>query len=115
LSSNSNLTALAALVKSTSLSGVLSSLNNVTILAPSNSAIAALVNSSSTSNMTDNTGMIRALLEYHVLKGTYYSSQIGDTPAFVPTMLTNATYSNVTGGQVVEVEMMNGNVTIVSG
>ena len=45
--------------------------------------------------------IVTALLTYHVLNGTYYASNVTDMAAFIPTLLTNSTYSNVTGGQVV--------------
>jgi len=47
--------------------------------------------------------------------GTYFASQIVAIPAFIPTMLTNMTYANVTGGQRVEAELASGNVTFFSG
>lgn len=49
-----------------------------------------------------------------MLNGTYYASNVTSTPAFIPTMLTNTTYSNVTGGQVVEAMMMDGQVMFLS-
>lgn len=52
-------------------------------------------------------GTVMALLMYHVLNGTVYAEDISSTPTFAHTLLMNSTYSNVTGGQVVGVRMMN--------
>lgn len=54
-------------------------------------------------------------LQYHILQGTYQADQIPDDLAFVPSMLNDTTYSNVTGGQVVGVERDDNNVTLYSG
>ena len=81
----------------------LSMATNVTILAPSNEAFAAFLNSSVGAALaTNDTAAIEAVLMYHVLNGTHPAASIMSTPAFVPTMLTNTVYANVTGGQVVE-------------
>lgn len=60
---------------------------------------------------------VAALLSYHVLKGTYYASNFTSAaaPLFVPTLLTNVSYTNVTGGQRVEAAVMDGKVNILSG
>lgn len=50
----------------------------------------------------DLTSLITAVLSYHVLNGTYYAANVTDTPAFIPTLLSNSSYENVTGAQVVE-------------
>ena len=94
----------------------LSSAQNITILAPSNEAFAAYMNSSAASAIQANDTMgIQALLTYHVLMGTYPAASIKSMPAFVPTMLNNPMYTNVTGGQRVEAINMMGNVSIYSG
>ncbi|MCJ1259640.1 hypothetical protein MMC24_007479 [Lignoscripta atroalba] len=94
----------------------LSSATNVTILAPSNDAFAKFMNSSAGSVIAANdTAAIQAVLSYHVLMGTYPSSAVMTTPAFIPTMLSNMAFSNVTGGQVVEAIMMGENVMFYSG
>jgi hypothetical protein len=54
-------------------------------------------------------------LQYHILQGAYQSGSIPDDLAFVPTILNNTQYANVTGGQVVGVERDDDNVTIFSG
>ena len=94
----------------------LSSASNITILAPSNEAFAAYMNSSAASAIKANDTMaIQSLLTYHVLAGTYPAASIKSTPAFVPSMLMDPMYTNVTGGQRVEAVNMMGNVSVFSG
>jgi hypothetical protein len=50
-----------------------------------------------------------------VLNGTFPSSAITNTSAFVPTALTNPLFTNVTGGQVVEGVTSGDNVVFYSG
>ena len=89
---------------------------NVTILAPSNAAFANLDNDQLLFALTNyDNSTIQSFINYHVLNGTYNSSQITDTPSFVPTHLTDPTFANVTGGQRVEAINANGNVTFYSG
>ncbi|KAJ4342239.1 hypothetical protein N0V87_001224 [Didymella glomerata] len=92
----------------------LSSAQNITILAPSNEAFAAIGNET-VQALASNTGLLTALLQYHVLNGTYLSSAITNQSAFVPTLLTNGLFTNVTGGQVVEAVTTGDNVTFFSG
>ncbi|KAK7190687.1 hypothetical protein DPSP01_006704 [Paraphaeosphaeria sporulosa] len=102
---------------------VLGSLSNITILAPTNSAFEALLagdaSLESTALSSNNTDAIQALLAYHVLNGTYVSSDFSETPAFAHTLLTPSGQSdsltNVTGGQNVGLQLIGGNATIVSG
>lgn len=54
-----------------------------------------------------NSDAVANLLTYHVLNGTYPSSAFTNTSQFLPTLLTNTTYANVTGGQRVEA-VLNG-------
>merc|ERR1711939_207273 len=92
----------------------LASWEDVTILAPSNDALETLMNSDAGS-MPDNDEFVQSLLRYHVLNGTVYSSNITQTPIFAPTYLNSSMYSNVTGGQVVEAQMEDGEAQFVSG
>ncbi|CRK18133.1 Fasciclin-like arabinogalactan protein like [Verticillium longisporum] len=99
----------------------LSEAQNITILAPSNDALEAFLNNTAASAaIAADPGLILAVLQYHILNGTYYASNItgADGPLFVPTMLTNETYANVTGGQRIEVippEGDDSDVTFYSG
>jgi hypothetical protein len=58
--------------------------------------------------------LLASLLRYHVLSGTYYASSFTNQSAFIPTLLTNPTYTNVTGGQRVEAILQGGNATLYS-
>ena len=76
----------------------LESLKNVTLLAPNNQAFESLL--ANNPSLAGNTGLIEAVLTYHVLNGSYPTFTSG--PSFIHTALMNTSYSNVTGGQVVE-------------
>ena len=94
----------------------LSMATNITILAPSNEAFAAFMNSSAGAAIAANdTAAIEAVLSYHVLDGTYDASMITSNATFIPTMLTNMSYANVTGGQRVEAIMAGTSVDFFSG
>ncbi|KAH7380098.1 FAS1 domain-containing protein [Pyrenochaeta sp. MPI-SDFR-AT-0127] len=99
---------------SPALLGSLSETSNITILAPSNEAFGKIDNQTLT-GLASNPELISAILQYHVLNGTVPSSAITNTSAFVPSLLTNPQFTNVTGGQVVKATRRNGNVTIYSG
>jgi len=86
----------------------LSSLSNITLLAPNNAAFAKLLNSSAGAALANNdTSLIQGLLTYHVLEGTYTNFT---AKQFIPTALQPPQYTNVTGGQVVEA-VTDGNST----
>lgn len=108
----SNLTSYVSLFPE--LLSALGSAQNITILAPSNEAFAKFLESDAGSLIND-TGVIQAVLQYHVLNGTYPASAITETPAFVPTLLTNESSTNVTGGQVVEAVKQEDKVVFYSG
>jgi uncharacterized surface protein with fasciclin (FAS1) repeats len=91
----------------------LSAASNITILAPNNDAFTELF-AAGTVQASD-TNLIQAVLSYHVLNGVYRSTDISETPSFVPTLLTDEAYTNVTGGQVVEALTADGSVFFISG
>lgn len=96
----------------------LSSMSNITVLAPSNQAFMAALNSSTSNTFSANmTDAITALFSYHVLNGTY--NNFTNMPEFVTTALMPGTYANVTGGQAVEAiassNMTNATTTFFSG
>lgn len=93
----------------------LSNATNITILAPSNEAFASFANSSLAADVASDPGLLAAVLQYHVLNGTYTASQITNQSAFIPTMLQNTTYSNVTDGQVVEAILIGNETVFYSG
>lgn len=49
-----------------------------------------------------------------MLQGLHPSLSFDGTPQFLPSILTNQSYTNVTGGQVVEISSNNGKVSIYS-
>ncbi|MCJ1471764.1 hypothetical protein MMC13_000404 [Lambiella insularis] len=116
LMNNSMLSNLSSYVNAfPAISSTLGMAKNITILAPSNDAFAMLLNSSAGMMMANDTTMIQSLLTYHVLNGTYDSSMITNNATFIPTMLTDMMYSNVTGGQRVEAITEGMNATFFSG
>jgi transforming growth factor-beta-induced protein len=58
---------------------------------------------------------VKALLEYHLVNGTFPSAAFDPVPQFVPTCLSNPNYTNVTGGQRVEFGVDNNKPVIISG
>jgi uncharacterized surface protein with fasciclin (FAS1) repeats len=93
----------------------LSQAQDITILAPSNNAFEQLLSTEEGKAVAADPGALAALLTYHVLNGTFRAADITETPAFVPTLLTNTTYTNVTGGQVVKAVADGENVRFFSG
>lgn len=117
LNSTAELSSLSGVLGLPALGELVASLGgaqNVTILAPSNEAFASIGNETVTA-LAANPALLTALLQYHVLNGTFLSSAITNQSAFVPTLLTDEQYTNVTGGQVVEAVANDGNVTFFSG
>jgi uncharacterized surface protein with fasciclin (FAS1) repeats len=115
LASNQNLTGLASLLSSTpEIANALGSSQNITLLAPSNNALNAL-NSTGLLSSSSQGNLIAALLNYHVLIGVFNSSSITETPAFPATLLNDTAFANVTGGQVVECLVVDGEVTVFTG
>jgi len=116
LAGNADLSQLAALIKAQpALASSLSGASNITVLAPSNNAISALLNSSAGAGLSSNPDLVAAVLSYHVLNGTYLASAVPENETFIPTLLNNPLYSNVTGGQRVGAVRSGNNVTFFSG
>ncbi|KAL8833434.1 MAG: hypothetical protein Q9170_004277 [Blastenia crenularia] len=117
LAGTSSLSTLAATVAGVpGLAETLGSATNITILAPSNDAFKTFMQSPAAAAVAANdTSAIQALLSYHVLMGTYPASAVTGMPAFLPTMLNNTAYANVTGGQVVEAVKQGDGVLFYSG
>lgn len=96
----------------------LPSYQGVTILAPNNDAFDKIpyspLNDAFKNNDED---VITNVLEYHLLQGTRMAADlVPGAPVFIPTLLTNPSYSNVTGGQNVENVKQAGDVVVfVSG
>lgn len=106
LSSHENLSSLNSVVSaSPELVQALDSAKDVTVLAPSNAAIDRLrneTNSTTLESQFNDPAFARALLQYHVLNGEYAERNIGEIGMFIPTLLTDDAYVNITGGQVVQ-------------
>jgi hypothetical protein len=85
--------------------------DNFTLVAPTNDALSAWL---STNRSKD---LLEATLTYHFLQGIYASASLIDGPKIIPTALTNASFSNVTGGQRVKAftNASNGHVVLESG
>ena len=85
----------------------------ITLLAPSNDAIAQLTKSGALNSATQDE--ITAILSYHVIGESVSYTSFNETPVFLPTTLTNSSYTNVTGGQVVEGALVGQDVVFTSG
>ncbi|KAI1870581.1 uncharacterized protein JN550_005124 [Neoarthrinium moseri] len=111
---NSSLSTLNSLLQSTGLGPALNNLKNVTLLAPNNDALSALLNNTDAAATLSDTGALTALLNYHVINGTFYADSFGNSSVFAATHLTNESYANVTGGQRVEARASDGSVVFFS-
>lgn len=100
LGDNDDLSSLATLLEDyPDLVETLSGSQNITILAPSNDALADF----ETDGLED--GFLEATLRYHVLNAMVMSDAINGTAQFVPSLLTadaNDDYTTLDDGQVVE-------------
>ncbi|PMD22431.1 Fasciclin-domain-containing protein [Hyaloscypha hepaticicola] len=93
----------------------LSSAQGITILAPSNDAFSKILSTSTGTALQNDPSLLTAVLQYHVLNGTVPSTAFTTTAQFIPTLLTNTSYSNVTGGQVVMGILSGKSVEVFSG
>lgn len=88
---------------------------NVTVLAPTNEAFQAYLESVGVELSAVTSDQVAALLQYHVLNGTYQAANITESPVFVNTLLTNTSYTNVTDGQAVGARVEEDEVVFTSG
>lgn len=88
---------------------------NVTILAPSNDAFAQFGETDTGRNAANDPRLVTALLQYHVLRGTYQADDITTTSAFVPSLLEEERFADVDGGQRVQAVKVNDDVVFYSG
>jgi len=94
----------------------LSSLTNITLLAPNNEAFTKVVSSPGVGQINAlDKSLITALFTYHVLEGTYFSTDFTSKPAFIRTALVEPAYTNLTSGQVVEAVVSDKKVDFYSG
>lgn len=114
LQSQSNLTDFTALLNQyPDVLKNLSSLHDITLFAPSNDAMAKLNYSVlAPAFSSGNVDFIRQLLYYHVATGLHPTSSLTSSFQFLPTLMNNMTYTNVTGGQVIAVVEQAGNVSV---
>lgn len=93
-----------------------SNTQDITVLAPSNDALSSLP-SALVDRVSTDPDYLAALLSYHVLNGTYYSSQLSaaSDPVYIRTLLNSSSYSNVTGGQRIVSQVSSGAVSLGSG
>ncbi|KAK3311401.1 methyltransferase TYW3-domain-containing protein [Chaetomium strumarium] len=93
----------------------LSTARNVTILAPSNTAFANLMmRNPRSAELMRNPEALAGVLQYHVLMGKLMSKDFSPTPKFAATLLVMP-FANVTGGQKVELAMVNETARVFSG
>jgi uncharacterized surface protein with fasciclin (FAS1) repeats len=104
----------------------LASQKNVTLFAPSDDAFASIVSEGgifSIEQASVDPGLIEQILRYHLIKGVVKAADIKEIPQFVPSYLNYSGFvldgevsgSNVTGGQVVSVNLDDGNAIVTSG
>lgn len=84
----------------------LNGLTNITILAPNTQALAGI----DLGNVAD----IPNILTYHVVSGLFRSTDFSETPVFAATLLTDSSATNVTGGQVVKIEVEDDGVVEIN-
>jgi hypothetical protein len=98
---------------STNATNLLSNANNFTFLAPNNAAIGSFLNQNPKILTED---LLEATLQYSLLRGGHPKLSFSNTPQFVASSLQNASYSNVTGGQRVELVLdSNGTPQAITG
>ena len=116
LSSTDELSSLADLIgDAPEIAASLADATNITLLAPSNQAIEALLSGPLADAVTSTPGLLQAVLQYHVLAGRYEIDDIPNDAIVVPTLLTDEDYTSLPDGQVVITSKSNGVIAFVSG
>lgn len=90
----------------------LTTISNITILAPSNDAFEKAIKEMP--NLTNDTNMVTALLQYHIISGVMMSTDFTETPQFISTFM-GTPFSMVTGNQKVELLKMDNMAMVFSG
>lgn len=94
---------------------MLSAAQNITILAPSDTAFSNLLaRNPRSAELMNNPRALTGVLQYHVLAGRLLSGDFSATPKFPATLLTTP-FANVTGGQRVMLAMVNDTASVFSG
>ena len=116
LSSTDELSSLADLIgDAPEIAASLADATNITLLAPSNQAIEALLSGPLADAVTSTPGLLQAVLQYHVLTGVYEADDIPNDGIVVPTLLTDEDYTSLPDGQVVIASKSNDEIAFVSG
>ncbi len=118
MNNQANLTQFSTLVQNYGdIYAALSFSQDITILAPSDDAFGKIPYSSLRGPFeTNNSDIVREVLKYHVLNGTYPAGSFNGSFKFLPTWANNNTFTNVTGGQRVGVVRQAGDyIVCVSG
>ncbi|KAK4194551.1 hypothetical protein QBC40DRAFT_238368 [Triangularia verruculosa] len=94
---------------------ILTTAQNVTIFAPSDAAFANLMSRNPRSaELMRNPRALAGVLQYHVLQGKLLSTDFSATPKF-PSTLLSTPFANVTGGQKVQLTLVNNTARVFSG
>jgi transforming growth factor-beta-induced protein len=94
---------------------ILSTAQNITLVAPSNAAFDKFLATPNGKAVAADSTAVAALLSYHVFGATVPASGFTSTAQFLPSLLTDPKYTNVTGGQVVEGIVIDKKVELFSG
>ncbi|KAH7403811.1 FAS1 domain-containing protein [Cadophora sp. MPI-SDFR-AT-0126] len=92
------------------LSAELDRVDNYTLLAPTNDAFDTWLSAASPQPTLED---IEATLYYHLLHGIYPITSFSSLTQFVPSFLTNSSYSNVTAGQTVQLALENKRLPLI--
>ncbi|KAH9844993.1 Fasciclin-domain-containing protein [Teratosphaeria destructans] len=117
LSSQPDLSTLAGLISGfPDLVKTLNEAKDITIFAPSNKAFEALDSTGKLAELTKDKELVEALLTYHVVHGVFEAKDFKATPQFPHTFLADKpSYTRVTAGQVVELQLKAGAAIVISG
>ena len=124
LQTQPELSTLLDLVTLTDLNDTLSTMSNITIMAPTNSAFEALLQMNipeSEAVRNRNVTTVAALLRNHVWRGLYPSDVVSDIPTFVQSFVTPderndvQPFTSITGGQYNGIVRNGDGITLISG
>ncbi|KAK4649522.1 uncharacterized protein QC761_119690 [Podospora bellae-mahoneyi] len=113
---NATLSTLASLLQLVpDLFQTLSTAQNITLLAPSNEAFTNLLSRNPRSaELMTNPRALSGVLQYHVLSGKFLSTDFTTSPIF-PSTLLSTPFANVTGGQKLQLTLLNETASLFSG
>ena len=116
LESTEELSGLADLIGEVpQIAATLGNATNITLLAPSNSAIESLLSSPDAAAIASNPSLIQAVLQYHVLDGEFEASAIPEEGVVVNTLLDDDQFTSLSGGQVIKAMAVDDSVVFFSG